>query len=186
MSRVQQASWSWLSQSRFWASSLPRSAIRTGSSGDSTGSVWLEPTYPYGDDDYESIHAMVDGVEDQMESFLYVRPGRYRVQRTVGSRSDWITVGEVVMEAGQKTVFRMPPPPTGGVTIRVAAPDPTKGIRGHVLIAPVSVGRNASIAAGSTITKDVPDESLAVSRNRDQKHVDRWSRRKRPGDKLAE
>ncbi|MBW2271273.1 MAG: bifunctional UDP-N-acetylglucosamine diphosphorylase/glucosamine-1-phosphate N-acetyltransferase GlmU [Deltaproteobacteria bacterium] len=52
------------------------------------------------------------------------------------------------------------------------------------LIAPVSVGRNAAIAAGSTITKDVPDDSLALGRSRDQKHVAGWSRRKRPEDKL--
>jgi len=52
------------------------------------------------------------------------------------------------------------------------------------LVAPVNVGRNASIAAGSTITRDVPDGSLAVSRSRDQEHVEGWSRRKRPQEKL--
>jgi bifunctional UDP-N-acetylglucosamine pyrophosphorylase/glucosamine-1-phosphate N-acetyltransferase len=52
------------------------------------------------------------------------------------------------------------------------------------LIAPLTVGRNASIAAGSTITGDVPDDSLAIGRSRDQKHVAGWSRRKRPEDKL--
>jgi len=52
------------------------------------------------------------------------------------------------------------------------------------LVAPVSVGRNASIAAGSTITRDVPDGSLALSRSRDEKHVKGWSRRKRPQEKL--
>jgi bifunctional UDP-N-acetylglucosamine pyrophosphorylase/glucosamine-1-phosphate N-acetyltransferase len=52
------------------------------------------------------------------------------------------------------------------------------------LIAPVSVGTNASIGAGSTITKDVPDDALALGRSRDQKHVEGWSRRKRPEEKL--
>ncbi len=52
------------------------------------------------------------------------------------------------------------------------------------LVAPVSVGRNAAIAAGSTITRDVPDGSLALSRSRDEKHVEGWSRRKRPPEKL--
>lgn len=52
------------------------------------------------------------------------------------------------------------------------------------LVAPVNVGRNASIAAGSTITKDVPEGSLALARARGQKHVDGWSRRKRPEEKL--
>jgi bifunctional UDP-N-acetylglucosamine pyrophosphorylase/glucosamine-1-phosphate N-acetyltransferase len=52
------------------------------------------------------------------------------------------------------------------------------------LVAPVTVGRNASVAAGSTITKDVPDGNLALSRNREQKHVAGWSERKRPPEKL--
>jgi len=52
------------------------------------------------------------------------------------------------------------------------------------LVAPVSVGRNASVAAGSTITKDVPEGSLALSRDRGQKHVEGWSERKRPPEKL--
>jgi bifunctional UDP-N-acetylglucosamine pyrophosphorylase/glucosamine-1-phosphate N-acetyltransferase len=52
------------------------------------------------------------------------------------------------------------------------------------LVAPVKVGRNASIAAGSTITKDVPEGTLALARSREQKHVEGWSRRKRPEGKL--
>jgi len=52
------------------------------------------------------------------------------------------------------------------------------------LIAPVSIGRNASVGAGSTITRDVPDEALALGRSREEKHVAGWSRRKRPADKL--
>ena len=50
------------------------------------------------------------------------------------------------------------------------------------LVAPVRVGKDASIAAGSTITKDVPAGTLAVSRNREQNHVEGWSRRRRPGE----
>ncbi|MGC4378594.1 bifunctional UDP-N-acetylglucosamine diphosphorylase/glucosamine-1-phosphate N-acetyltransferase GlmU [Fictibacillus sp. Mic-4] len=34
------------------------------------------------------------------------------------------------------------------------------------LIAPVTVGKNAYVAAGSTVTNDVPDESLAIARAR--------------------
>jgi bifunctional UDP-N-acetylglucosamine pyrophosphorylase/glucosamine-1-phosphate N-acetyltransferase len=51
------------------------------------------------------------------------------------------------------------------------------------LIAPVTVGRNASVAAGSTITKDVPGEALAVARGK-QSHVPGWSRKHRPPEKL--
>jgi bifunctional UDP-N-acetylglucosamine pyrophosphorylase/glucosamine-1-phosphate N-acetyltransferase len=41
------------------------------------------------------------------------------------------------------------------------------------LIAPVAVGRNSYTAAGSTITQDVPENSLAVSRVK-QRNVEGW------------
>lgn len=44
-------------------------------------------------------------------------------------------------------------------------------------VAPVRIGRNSLIAAGSTITKDVPPDSLALSRV-DQKVIDGWRLRK--------
>jgi bifunctional UDP-N-acetylglucosamine pyrophosphorylase/glucosamine-1-phosphate N-acetyltransferase len=50
------------------------------------------------------------------------------------------------------------------------------------LVAPVRVGSHASVAAGSTITRDVPAGTLALSRSREQKHVEGWSRRRRPGE----
>ncbi len=43
------------------------------------------------------------------------------------------------------------------------------------LVAPVTVGKNATIGAGSTITKDTPDEQLTLSRSR-QKSVKDWQR----------
>lgn len=45
------------------------------------------------------------------------------------------------------------------------------------LIAPVSVGKGAYIGAGSTITKDVPPLSLAVSRT-EQKNIEKWAIKK--------
>lgn len=36
------------------------------------------------------------------------------------------------------------------------------------LVAPVEIGDNAYVGAGSTITKDVPDKSLAIARNRQE------------------
>ena len=45
------------------------------------------------------------------------------------------------------------------------------------LVAPVTIARNASIAAGSTVTQDVPEDALAVERS-EQRHVEGWSRRK--------
>jgi bifunctional UDP-N-acetylglucosamine pyrophosphorylase / glucosamine-1-phosphate N-acetyltransferase len=43
------------------------------------------------------------------------------------------------------------------------------------LVAPVKVGRNATIAAGSTITTNIPGENLAVARNR-QRNIEGWQR----------
>jgi len=44
-------------------------------------------------------------------------------------------------------------------------------------VAPVTIGRNSLIAAGSTITKDVPADSLALSRT-EQKNIAGWRLRK--------
>lgn len=41
------------------------------------------------------------------------------------------------------------------------------------LVAPVHIGKRAFTAAGSTITKDVPDEALSVARAR-QKNIENW------------
>ena len=46
---------------------------------------------------------------------------------------------------------------------------------GSQLVAPVTVHRGATIGAGSTITNDVPPETLAVTRV-PQKHIDGWER----------
>ena len=35
------------------------------------------------------------------------------------------------------------------------------------LIAPVNVGKNSYIAAGATVTKDVPDDALLIARSRE-------------------
>jgi bifunctional UDP-N-acetylglucosamine pyrophosphorylase / glucosamine-1-phosphate N-acetyltransferase len=44
------------------------------------------------------------------------------------------------------------------------------------LVAPVTVGKGATIAAGSTITKDVPAGGLTVCRAKDQKTYANWQR----------
>jgi bifunctional UDP-N-acetylglucosamine pyrophosphorylase/glucosamine-1-phosphate N-acetyltransferase len=46
------------------------------------------------------------------------------------------------------------------------------------LVAPVRIGRGAYVGAGSTITKDVPADSLGLSRT-PQKVVEGWAKRKR-------
>ena len=44
------------------------------------------------------------------------------------------------------------------------------------LVAPVTLGKGATIAAGSTITKDAPAEALTLCRAREQKSVMGWKR----------
>ena len=46
------------------------------------------------------------------------------------------------------------------------------------LVAPVNIGKNAYVGAGSTITKDIPDNSLGISRSK-QKNVQDWSKKKK-------
>ena len=43
------------------------------------------------------------------------------------------------------------------------------------LVAPVEVGRNATVGAGSVVTSAVPDEALAVARGR-QRNIEGWQR----------
>jgi bifunctional UDP-N-acetylglucosamine pyrophosphorylase/glucosamine-1-phosphate N-acetyltransferase len=47
-----------------------------------------------------------------------------------------------------------------------------------MLVAPVTVGRDATTAAGSVITRDVPDGALGVARER-QRNVEGWSKRRK-------
>jgi bifunctional UDP-N-acetylglucosamine pyrophosphorylase / glucosamine-1-phosphate N-acetyltransferase len=44
------------------------------------------------------------------------------------------------------------------------------------LVAPVKIGNDASIGAGTTVTKDVPDGALAISRVK-QKNIEGWSKK---------
>lgn len=44
------------------------------------------------------------------------------------------------------------------------------------LVAPVRIGRNATIGAGSVITRDAPDDALTVARAREQRSFAGWKR----------
>ncbi len=46
------------------------------------------------------------------------------------------------------------------------------------LVAPVKIGNGATIAAGTTVTKDVPEKSLAISRT-EQRAIKNWKRPKK-------
>jgi bifunctional UDP-N-acetylglucosamine pyrophosphorylase/glucosamine-1-phosphate N-acetyltransferase len=47
-----------------------------------------------------------------------------------------------------------------------------------MLVAPIKVGKNSVTGAGSVLTQDVPEDSLAVERS-GQKHIKGWTKRKR-------
>jgi bifunctional UDP-N-acetylglucosamine pyrophosphorylase / glucosamine-1-phosphate N-acetyltransferase len=53
------------------------------------------------------------------------------------------------------------------------------------LVAPVRVGKRAYVAAGSTITQDVPEDALAIGRGR-QTLKEGWAKRRREGHSKAE
>ena len=55
----------------------------------------------------------------------------------------------------------------------------------NMFVAPVEVGDGAYTAAGSVITKDVPPGALGVARGQ-QRNVEGWVERKRPGSAAAE
>jgi bifunctional UDP-N-acetylglucosamine pyrophosphorylase/glucosamine-1-phosphate N-acetyltransferase len=49
-----------------------------------------------------------------------------------------------------------------------------------MLVAPVKVGKRAYTGAGSVITKDVPDDALAIERS-EQRVIKGYAKRKRAG-----
>jgi bifunctional UDP-N-acetylglucosamine pyrophosphorylase / glucosamine-1-phosphate N-acetyltransferase len=53
------------------------------------------------------------------------------------------------------------------------------------LVAPVQVGKNAYVAAGSTIHQDVPDDALAIARERQVNKLDYANRMPRKGKKQS-
>ena len=50
---------------------------------------------------------------------------------------------------------------------------------GTNLVAPVALGTDSYVAAGSTIVEDVPDHSLAIARTRQVNKAD-WVKKKKP------
>ena len=55
--------------------------------------------------------------------------------------------------------------------------DRTKTGANSVMVAPVTLGEDVTVAAGSVVTRDVPDDSLVISRSR-QREIEGWRMRK--------
>ncbi len=53
-----------------------------------------------------------------------------------------------------------------------------------IIVAPLTIGDGAYVAAGSTVTVDVPAESLAVARGR-QRNIEGWARKRREAQKKS-
>ena len=97
--------------------------------------------------------------------------------------TDWFKVS---LTAGQTYQFDLKGADGGGGTL----PGDDGGVSKHQtvggdagfmgpdtqLVGPGRVGRGATIGAGSTITKDVQPDVLAVCRAKDQKHYASWKR----------
>ena len=50
-----------------------------------------------------------------------------------------------------------------------------------MLVAPVTIGKESMIGAGSVITEDVPSKALGIERS-DQKNIDGYMNRKKKND----
>lgn len=62
--------------------------------------------------------------------------------------------------------------------------DRTKTGSNSVLVAPITVGKDATIGAGSVLTKDVPDDCLALSRS-PQKVIPGWKPKSKSAEELT-
>ncbi|HEY3314728.1 MAG TPA: bifunctional UDP-N-acetylglucosamine diphosphorylase/glucosamine-1-phosphate N-acetyltransferase GlmU [Bacillota bacterium] len=47
------------------------------------------------------------------------------------------------------------------------------------LVAPITIGRGAYTAAGSTLTNDVPGDALAIARSKEQVNIEGWAKKRR-------
>ena len=77
--------------------------------------------------------------------------------------------------APHTTCFGCGPSNADGLRIKTVIEDGAFIGSDTQLVAPVTVGRGATVGAGSTVTKDAPPEALTVSRSR-QTSIEGWKR----------
>lgn len=131
---------------------------------------------------YSVLHGAVVGAHATVGPFTYLRPGA-RLER--GAKAGgFVEIKQSTVGEGSKVPhLSYVGDTTSGSGVNVGAGTVTVNYDGYakhrteigdgafvgsdsMLVAPVRVGRGAVVAAGSTITDDVPDDALAIGRAR--------------------
>jgi bifunctional UDP-N-acetylglucosamine pyrophosphorylase/glucosamine-1-phosphate N-acetyltransferase len=144
--------------------------------------------------DIES-HTLIDeavlGVEAHVGPFARLRPGtelaaKAKVGNFVETKKTFIGVGSKANHLtylGDCTIGENANVGAGTITCNYDGVNKFKTQIGDgafigsnsSLVAPVNIGKNATVGAGSTITANVPDAQLAVARGK-QRNIDGWKR----------
>jgi bifunctional UDP-N-acetylglucosamine pyrophosphorylase/glucosamine-1-phosphate N-acetyltransferase len=144
--------------------------------------------------DIES-HTLIDeavlGTDTHVGPFARLRPGtelaaKAKVGNFVETKKTYIGVGSKANHLtylGDCTIGENANVGAGTITCNYDGVNKSKTTIGDgafigsnsSLVAPVNIGKNATVGAGSTITGDVPDEQLSVARGK-QRNVEGWKR----------
>jgi bifunctional UDP-N-acetylglucosamine pyrophosphorylase/glucosamine-1-phosphate N-acetyltransferase len=144
--------------------------------------------------DIES-HTLIDeailGVDTHVGPFARLRPGtelaaKAKVGNFVETKKTYIGVGSKANHLtylGDCTIGENANVGAGTITCNYDGVNKSKTIIGDgafigsnsSLVAPVNIGKNATVGAGSTITADVPDAQLSIARGK-QRNIDGWQR----------
>jgi bifunctional UDP-N-acetylglucosamine pyrophosphorylase / glucosamine-1-phosphate N-acetyltransferase len=140
-------------------------------------------------------HTLIDeavlGVDTHVGPFARLRPGtelaaKAKVGNFVETKKTYIGVGSKANHLtylGDCTIGENANVGAGTITCNYDGVNKSKTIIGDgafigsnsSLVAPVNIGKNATVGAGSTITEDVPDNELAVARGK-QRNIPGWRR----------
>lgn len=138
------------------------------------------------------------GIDNSIGPFAYIRPGT--VSEANVKFGDFVEIKNCSIGAGSKVPHLTYLGDTElGKDVNIGAGTITcnyDGVNKHKtiikdgsfigsnsnLVAPVTIGANVTIAAGSTITKDVPDGSLGIARSRQEVRMGWKSPRQKQGE----
>jgi bifunctional UDP-N-acetylglucosamine pyrophosphorylase / glucosamine-1-phosphate N-acetyltransferase len=148
-----------------------------------------------GDNAEIESHTLLDeavlGVDTHVGPFARLRPGtelaaKAKVGNFVETKKTFIGVGSKANHLtylGDCTIGENANVGAGTITCNYDGVNKSKTIIGDgafigsnsSLVAPVNIGKNATVGAGSTVTADVPDNELAVARGK-QRNIAGWRR----------